>query len=53
VTTLIALSPLPPTAFDHLRFSYVLCGMLRPVALASYALAAHSTLVDWYSASDL
>lgn len=45
VTTLIALSPLPAAAFVHLVFAYALCGMLRPVAVASYAVGAFATLV--------
>ncbi|WP_184059919.1 sensor histidine kinase [Sphingomonas aerophila] len=43
VTRLIALSPLPAAAFIHLVFAYALCGMLRPVAMASYAAAAVAT----------
>lgn len=45
VTTLIALSPLPAAAFVHLVFAYALCGMLRPVAIASYTVAAFASLV--------
>lgn len=44
-TTLIALSPLPAAAFVHLVFAFALCGALRPVAMASYALAAFAALV--------
>jgi signal transduction histidine kinase len=45
VTTLIALSPLPAAAFVHLVFAYALCRALRPVAIASYAVAAFAALV--------
>lgn len=41
----IALSPLPAAAFVHLVFAFALCGALRPVAVASYALAAFAALV--------
>ncbi len=43
VAALIALSPLPAAAFVHLVFAYALCGMLRPVAWASYLVAAAAT----------
>ncbi|PTQ62259.1 signal transduction histidine kinase [Sphingomonas aurantiaca] len=43
--TLIALSPLPAAAFVHLVFAFALCGTLRPVAIASYAIAGFATLV--------
>jgi signal transduction histidine kinase len=43
--TLIALSPLPAAAFVNLVFAFALCGMLRPVAIASYATAGFATLV--------
>lgn len=43
VAALIALSPLPAAAFVHLVFAYALCGMLRPVAWASYSIAAAAT----------
>ena len=45
VTTLIALSPLPAAAFVHLVFAYALCGALRPVAIASYAVASFAVLI--------
>ncbi len=44
-TMLIALSPLPAAAFIHLVFAFALCGALRPVAIASYAIAAFAALV--------
>lgn len=44
-TVLIALSPLPAAAFVHLVFAYALCGMLRRVAIASYALGVVAALV--------
>jgi signal transduction histidine kinase len=43
--TILALSPLPAAAFVHLVFAFALCGALRPVAVASYALATFATLV--------
>src|SRR4051812_45252281 len=45
VTTLIALSPLPAAAFAHLVFAYALCGALRPVAIASYAVASFAVVI--------
>lgn len=42
--TLIALSPLPAAAFVHLVFAFALCGALRQVAVAGYAVAAFATL---------
>ncbi|WP_454798328.1 ATP-binding protein [Novosphingobium lindaniclasticum] len=45
---LIALSPLPAAAFVHLVFAFALCGSLRPVALASYALASFAALVGLF-----
>jgi signal transduction histidine kinase len=44
-TTLIALSPLPAAAFVHLVFAFAQCGVLRSVAIASYATAAFAALV--------
>lgn len=44
-TTLVALSPLPAAAFVHLVFAFALCGALRPVAIAAYAMAAFASLV--------
>lgn len=41
---LIALSPLPAAAFVHLVFAYALCGLLRPVAIAAYALGVVASL---------
>ncbi len=43
--TLIALSPLPAAAFVHLVFAFALCGTLRPVAIASYAISGFATIV--------
>jgi signal transduction histidine kinase len=42
---MLALSPLPAAAFVHLVFAFALCGALRPVAVASYALAGFAALV--------
>jgi signal transduction histidine kinase len=44
-TLLIALSPLPAAAFVHLVFAFSLCGAVRPVAVASYAVAGLAALV--------
>lgn len=43
VAALIALSPLPAAAFVHLVFGYAQCGMLRPVAWASYGVSGAAT----------
>ena len=44
-TVIIALSPLPAAAFLHLVFTYALSPSVRPVAVASYALAGFAALV--------
>lgn len=44
-TAVIALSPLPAAAFLHLVFTYALSPSVRPVAVASYALAGFAALV--------
>ena len=44
-SAVIALSPLPAAAFLHLVFTYALSPSVRPVSVASYALAGFAALV--------